>query len=557
MPGHRTKFVPQVLGPFGGLNEDENPHALDPSDLIVANNVVRRGRTIGTRPGTVREPASSEYENATTGDNPIQGLYEHRENSDTGRHLIAVGYDGIGQNVFYDDASLLPDDAVISEGADYPWTFATHNNKTYGAGGAAADDFWMWDGNTATGAADIAIVDSAAARIRPQYVYAWENYLFINGLRGGVLADNNPATTRFCSFGTDPTVVGNWGAGNTIGFSAYGKSFTTGFGEYQDNNGKFLLLLFNNHIESVVLDPTSGWNVPFFHNDKIANGCVGQRAFVSLGLDAGDAIYMSERGVHSLRQSQEHGARADEFLSWKIRTFFKSLNRSRMKYACGAYDYVNGYVVFAVSTGSSTTHNKLLALDVKDDEHITAKNARWWIWDINGRDINELVMARDSNDDPRLYFGTTVGDVGYFSTDTYSDVSTGSATVGYTVEMQTAHNAYGDTTRKKTLGDVVVTLAPGGTYRPQLRFHFDYGARTSKSKPLTMKDPGGVGLGTFVLGTDVLGSDSAIRDEKVYGAGSGHTIGFSLLHTGANEPFWVSRISHQVSDTGETTGDAS
>jgi hypothetical protein len=546
-----------VLGPFNGLNEDENPHALNPNDLVEARNCVNRGRTTGTRPGTIREPTDSQYENVTTGGNPIQGLHEHRENVDTGRHLIAVGDNGGTQNVFYEDDSLIPNDAAITGDKDNVWTFASHNNKTYGAGGAATDDFWVWDGVVGTGAADIAIVDSAAAPIRPNCVFAWRNYLFINALRGGVLADNNTSVSRFCDFATDPTVITNWSHGNTIGFTAFGNSFSTGFGTYEDNNGDFLLLLHNDHIESVVLDPRSALSVPFFINDKISNGCVSQRAFVPLGLDAGDAVYMSDRGIHSLRQSQEHGSKADEFLSWKIRPTFASLNNARKKYAVGAYDYVNGYALWAVSTGSETAHDKLLVLDVKDQDQITARNARWAVWDISGRNINELKMMRDQNDVPRLYFGTTVGDVGYFSTDIYSDVGDTTSVSGYTVSFQNAHNAHNSTLRKNTLGDVSVTLQPGGSYKPQMRFHFDYGARTSRAKPLSMASASGGVFGSAVFGVDVFGAAAATREEKVYGSGSGYTVGFSVMHSGVNEPFWVSRIGYEISDTGESTGDSS
>ena len=73
--------------------------------------------------------ASTEYENATTGAQPIQGLHEYRKNVDAGRVLLAVGWDGVGsgtqpngQNVFTDDATLLTDNAQITEGKNNVWT---------------------------------------------------------------------------------------------------------------------------------------------------------------------------------------------------------------------------------------------------------------------------------------------------------------------------------------------------------------------------------------------------------------------------------------------------
>jgi len=171
------------------------------------------------------------------------------------------------------------------------------------------------------------------------------------------------------------------------------------------------------------------------------------------------------------------------------------------------------------------------------------------IWRINGFKINELKMARDEDDVWRLYFGSDAGDVGYFSDDTFSDL--GSA---YEVKWQTKHRDYGSVSTSKTLGDCTVTLQPGGAYTPTLKFHFDYGARTSANRSLTMKDPGGATWDTAVWDTDVWAQAEATRNEKVYGAGSGSTISMEFSHTGANQPFWVSKVDHQVDIRGEDTG---
>ena len=551
-------FQNRRLGPFGGLNQNENPHAIPPNDLIKAPNVVHRGDDLGTRPGAILEKTGKQYAAATTGAQPIQGLHEHRENVDAGRHLLAVGWDGVGsgaqpngQNVFFDDASLLPDSATINEGQDFVWTFATHNNNTFAAGGKTrADSFWYFDGNTGTGATAIAAVDSGAVALYPSFVHAWRNYLFIGGLNPATpLADNNASTVRFADFASDPTVATNWKTGNTIGFTAYGKSHNTGITNFRDNSGDYLLLLYNDHIETVRLDPQSGFNVPFFINDKIANGCVNQRAYISLGLDAGDAIYVSERGIHTLQQSQQYGEKADTFISWKIRPFFKTLNRDRLKYTVGAYDFRNGRVVIAMSTGSNSAHDVIACLDVKRDEKITAKNARWTFWTLGGsKFVNELKMLRDEDNVPRLYFGTTTGEVGYFDDDTFTDLGS-----SYTSEFQTAHDSWGSTATQKNIGDVTVTLSPGGTYKPTMRLHFDYGRKVSTPRLLTMPSPAGGKFGTAVFGVDVFGSDSAVRDEKVYGSGSGRTVGFSVSHAG--QPFFVSSIDYQGRVVGEDTGD--
>jgi len=373
------------------------------------------------------------------------------------------------------------------------------------------------------------------------------------------IADNNASTTRFCDFAADPTTVANWGHGNTIGFTAYGSSHNTGFASYKDNHIDALLLLYNDHIDSVVLDPTSGFNVPFFLNDKIANGCVSQRAYVNLGLDGNDGIYMSDRGFHSLRQSQEHGTRAESYLSWKIRPFFKTLNEGRKKYTVGAYDFKNGRAVWAVSTGSNTAHDTLLCLDLKGEEPITSENARWTIWKIAGdvsggvtRYINELKYLRDENNVWRLYFGTTLGEVGYFADDTFTDFGD-----TYIASFQTAHNAHGSSTTNKNLGDVVITIEPSGTYRPTMKFYFDYGRKVSTDRRLELSPSVGASWGSGQWGIGEWASETTIWDYKVYGAGSGNTVGFGVTHSTGGEPFWISAIDYQVRITGEYEGGSS
>lgn len=548
----------QSIGQLNGLNQDENPHVLAANDMREVLNVARYGRMVGTRPGTQREASGKQYENALTGANAVQGLHEHREDVDSGRHLLAVSDDGGTQFVFYEDAARLPNGPTITAGQNNVWTFANHRNLTWAAGGAVADDLWHWDGDTGAAPTALAVLDSAGANVRPSYVISWRNHLLLNGLRGGVLLDNNPSTTRFVEPNTDPTDALNWKTGNTIGFNAYGESYTTGFASYRDNNGDFLLILNSKDIAAVEL--TAGFPV-FKVADTITNGCVHQRAFVSLGTDSGDAVFMSGRGIHSLRQSQAHGVDTKSFLSWKIRAFMDNISKSRRKYSVGAYDFTTGRVVFAVSTGSSPFHDRLLVLDIgQGGEELTAGNAWWTIWSLGTHPtagtqigINDMKMMRDEDGVWRLYFGTTDGDVGYFTEDAFHDL--GSA--GYSMKLVTAHNAYGSTLVTKTLGDVMVTLQPGGAYRPTMRFHFDYGARSSATRQLSMPSPAGGTWGSGVWGTALWGAGAQTRDEKVYGSGSGRTISFEVTHSGTNEPVLVGRIEHQVDMAGEDTGDVS
>jgi hypothetical protein len=550
------RYQAQTTGLLRGLNEDEDPHALQPSDLVKADNVCRYGTMVGTRPGTVRPGATEDYANQLSNAKPIQGIYEWRADRDDTRKLLAIaehaGFASAG--VYYEDDARFADGATITLGADYIWSMTEHNDLIWGAGGKLeTDSFWHLDpSNTANSPTALAIPCSAGTAY-PSYVISWRNYLIANGFSGNTVADCNPATTRFCTLGADPTVAASWANGNTIGFSAYGDNYTTGFGTYRDNNGDYLMILGNKKLQAAVLNPLNAFAV----TDAIENGCVSERAYVSLGLDSGEAVYMSDKGIHSLRQSQQHGARADTFLSWKIRPTWATLNRSRLKYAVGAYDHINGWVIFAVPTGSNTFNDLLLCLNVNDKESLTAENALWYKWKLTGGiRVQDMKFIRDSSDDWKLAIATSKGDILYLSTDTYSDVSVDGTTSGIYLSLaQTAHNDYGSTLSNKRLGDAIVTIGPGGNYTPSFKVHFDYGARTSTGKDITMLPTGGFTLGTDVLGTGVLGAGVTTRDEKVYAQGHGRTIGFEISHAGDDQEWVVSKIDHQVMVIGEDTGD--
>ncbi len=573
-------------GILEGLNEDENPHALKNGELVEATNAARIGNAVGTRPGTLRPGSGEDYENklpqVSAADVPIQGMFEYRSDFDANRRLIVLADHGTEQIFYQDNARLATSSPKIqiTAGQDNHWTFGTHNNLLWAAGGAPTDDIWTWDGVAGVGTAAIerALTDKGTSeRLRPKYVFTWRGYVFLRGFRvvTTATASNNPITTRYATFGSDTTLDASWLDSNTIGFNAtrpgmdaYGASFATGFGRYQDNDGDFLLLLNNRGISSVRLAP----GVDFAISDSIANGCVSQRSFVSLGLDSGDAVYLSDKGIHSLRQSQQHGSRADTFLSWKIRKTFATLNKSRLADAVGAYDDVEGWVVFAVPTGADSFNSLLLVLDTKDLGNITAENARWYLWTLEGAGasspvvplrINEMVFARgETRDERRLYFGTTVGDVGYITTDVFSDFAQdGAAAEAYSVQFRTkdrsdfASTGVQDVSHgmldAKTLGDVMVSLRPGGGHNPSIRFVFDYGNTISDPRTMTMPTSGAV-FGTDVFGTGIFGTSSETRNSKVYGTGNGQTVGFRFTHSTANEPFLVNRVDYEIEVSGES-----
>jgi hypothetical protein len=585
MASRRSGYQNVTVGPFEGLNLDKNPLAVGKNELRVAEEIARRDSWVGTRPAAAKLGSGEDYENQITvggTGRAIQGAVEYRKDFDEGRRLIVVAHNStVTRKIWYDDGNQLPaiSAGTITTNADYIWSFGIHNNLLWGTGGPAGrsqvntESIWTWDGNIGTGAQEAALTNkSDGARLRPKFVRAWRNYVMVNGLQTTGASNsfsNNPMVTRFATFSEDPTDNAKWLDGNTIGFAAtgssiferagldsYGGAYSTGFGDYQDNEGDFLLLLSNVGITSVSLDPVNDFRV----TDTIPNGCVHERAFVNLGLDSGDAVYVSESGVHSLRQSQMFGGKADTYLSWKIRDFWKTLNRARLPFTCGAYDRENGRVVFAFTVGADTAHTVLYCLDVKGvANELNSQNARWYgPWRIRAdatgstyKMVNHLAYLRDASDNWWLYVFTTDGNVLRFDNDAYMDLNAN----GYAPVMQTRDFVFGDLVAEKRVGDAIITTG-GATsdYSISISTVFDFGRRKNTTG-LQMKGSGQT-LVDALVGSKV-STSFATGSDKVYLTGRGRAIGLEFSHGSRNQPFYIGAASLRVAGAGEDIGDPS
>lgn len=554
-------FRPFTLRALGGLNENEDPTSLRPNELTEAKNVCRFGLLTGTRPG-MGVDAQGEYQTVIEGEPAVQGIFEWSIDRDATREVVVVAGGEIwtGPTVATDQLDKTANSLTITTGANNLWTFADHNDLMYAAGGAAGDSFWYWDGSADPD--EIAVQNSAAGTLQPLYVFQWKNYMILSGLQGRTLPDDNPMVWRYHNLGSDPTNPTNWPAANTLGgggiggLSGYGSEFSTGTASFQDNNGSYLLLLTNKRIYSYVTDPNA--LIGFVKNDEIANGCVNQNAYVDLGMDSGDAIYMSEVGIHSLRLSQQYSGRARSFLSWPIRKTFAGLNRNRFKYVSGAYWPNEGIVAFAVSTASSVVNDLVLAMDIQEANEITPDTVRWYKWEIAAStefdgDVNVLTFGRDSSNTPVMYVGTTNGYVGIFNRTNYSDFGN-----EYETLFATRHEDFGGPGVDKTIGNLHVVSRGNGDYQPTHQYVLNYGTTIGQASNRLTFPSVGMTWGSGTWGVDTWGGVQKVTRDRFYGYGAAETIAHQFRHTpstGESEPFFVASITQLVAGAGESASD--
>lgn len=548
----QRKGVSNDLAMLGGLVEEEHPTAVRPTDLLRARNIIRKGRTTGTRPGVTQTDA--DYLAAIAATPGIQGIYEFRRSRDASRTLVAVA----GGNVYSNSTTALDkatNSVQITTGNDYAWTFATFQNKLFAAGGknsATVDDIWYWTGSGALSKLNLATLALAGGA---QFVFQKWNFLFLSGLNG-VAYNDNPLVTRYCNFGTDASVSANWAVANVIpganlaenfGPGSYGKEFSTGLASFQDNRSDFLLMLTNNRVISFAPNLAAlGNSTAFVMADAIDTGCVHQNAFVNLGMDVGDAVYLSKDGVHSLVQSKEYGNRANSYLSWPIRKTFDTLNRNRLKYASGTYWPNEGVVLFLVTTGSSSTHNLILCMDIKDATQITPDTVRWYKWDFSGITPNFITVGRGTDDVPYVYLGDTAGRVMRFGRSVYNDMGS-----GITADFVTKNDDFDMPVKQKTMGDTFVSLQGNGAYQISHQLILDDGQSAGHSSLLAV--PGGGALwGSFIWGAANWGSNEATIRHRISCVGSSPTVSHRFSHATADQPFWVCSLSQEVFVSGPT-----
>ena len=548
-------YQPQNLPLMNGLNEDENPAALLPGQLSIATNCCRKGNMTGTRPGIVRD---SEYDATIAGEKHVVGMHEFRQGRDEGRKFVAITNAKIYRT---DTDEVTSSSPTITEGAANLWSFANHQSLMWAAGGASNNSIWTWDGNNS----NAATARLAGLSLKPRYVFAKWGVLFLSGFRDGTAHYNNPLVARYSDYAATSTDETSWPTSNSIpgellgenpGVGAFGgEEISTGIAQYQDNRGEFLLFLTNKRILAFTLNPNVTSNANrFLQTDAIANGCVSQHAFVDLGYDQGDAVYVSRHGIHSMALSQQFGNRENSFLSWPIRKTWETVNQSpaALESITAAYWPDEGLVLIAVPTGSNTSPDTILAMDIKGARSLNPDAVRWYKWRLSG-DLTPhyLKTAREpSGNKDVVYLGGAKGEVGFFSRTVYSDLG-----AAYGVSFQTKDDDYGFPSIEKSIGNGFVMINGSGDYRPNHTYMLDDSSITgiTQSLEVTLEGfelgSGGSDLGSGATAGTLGGGENLVRD-RLRGVGSGYSVAHRFGHGGIGEPFFIGTVTQDVAVKG-------
>ena len=347
-----------------------------------------------------------------------------------------------------------------------------------------------------------------------------------------------PRTIRFSNLGDYET----WGSSNTVAAilgdsssAVEGRDFIWQLGHLGDS--AFVGL--QNSLGRILY--TGDSTTPFRYNQLSEFGIEGAHNYVAVG---NGGYFLTNRGVHFIRPSDILITYESSLISGRrLRAFWGLLNKSRIKYTTGTLYNTRGgnlLVLWPLSTGSSTTHDAVLIMDVTDGpgkEHFA-------IW--TGWDANAMAQVRNtSSQREELLFTSSVGYV--WQGDDGSTSDNGSA---FLAEAATRWEDFGVPSEKKNFRDLYLEVRQSGAFDLNIAIYFDYNTAASQTITQTLAGSAQAAWDSAVWDTDVWPTLGILRD-YLLGVDDGVTMAFRFYTAGAEQPWTIFKAVPAVEAVGE------
>lgn len=502
----------------GGLNEDDQPGGLQANELRIARNVYWKGRALSSRPGATRIQTTA-INSAAAG----TGVWQLVRNQGTTLDNIAV----FGNKLYKGAREAAPTDitgaVAITAGQNNLVTFTHFNDIALMVNGV--DSPWKWSGagNAAAIGGSPPIFNTMLAK--------W-NRVFGAGHAAA------PRTIRFTPLGDPETWTSTLTVAAILGDSSSaveGRDFIWQIGHLGDS--AFVGL--QNSLGRILY--TGDATTPFRYNQLSEFGVEGAHNYVAVG---NGGYFLTNRGVHFIRPSDILITYESSLISGRrLKTTFDSLNKGRIKYTYGTLYQTRGgnlLVLWPLTTGSGSTHDIVLVMDVTDGPG-TEHFAVWSGWDANSFGI----VRNTSSQREELLFTSTVGYVWQPDDGTTSD-----NTAAYIAEAATRWEDFGVPSEKKNFRDLYLEAKQTGSFNLNIDVYFDYATTAAQLVTVSLAGASQALWGTAVWGTDVWATLGFIRD-YLLGVDDGVVISFRFYTTGANQPWSLYKAVPAVEAVGE------
>jgi len=254
-----------------------------------------------------------------------------------------------------------------------------------------------------------------------------------------------------------------------------------------------------------------------------------------------DLVAMQEDGeIYSVRAAQEYGDYKLASLTRPslMHNYIKEyINLEEIRQFHGIYDPSERAIkIFCVKKGRSSCSAALVY-------YIDRGPKDGWVLhqsDVSGSSIQKSIYAstcstivRVDTGDYRVYAGDSSAEVWKFNEEDKND--NGNAFYG---GFKTPVIDCGDPRTRKNFKRIWIFFTPVGSYDLEVKWWVDGVAQTATT--LDMTGIGGL-LGSFVLGTDILGGDDVFAQEAVLGQ-NGTNIQFEIYNETDDEEFFINKI---------------
>ena len=503
---------------LGGLTGTKNQALVSPDQLIVARNVAYDTGTLRKEGGAVKYNTT-----AITGAPIILGGWDWLPTAGVQRMVVIASdgkaYKDSGAGTFpVTLASALTVTNIVPVFVEAGKEVAANNRKLYLFTGVNAVQFLDGDGIT-IGAIPLPPADWAAAN-QPTFGANHENRLW-----GGGNA-NDPHRVYYSTTGNHGDFTGA-GSGSIAIYPGEGEKLVGAI------SFKGLLVCWKYPLGVYYVDTTdptiANWKVR-----RLSNGTGGVSPLGQVLIDD-DIMFLDAAGnFQLLSATTEFGNMSTNNISQKyqINSFLRdNVNMSRLSDIRSYYYGNKREATFLFTTLNGSVNNCRVTCDFNVHGQFRFR--------YSDRDINTCAFMRVESDNIRH---PCVGDnAGFiYKLDQTSRIKDG---IGYTGEFQTPHIDFSHIdpvlgTKRKIGQFLEVVTEPTGNWNLSVDIVWD--GLTVQTVQFNM-GVSGAGLGTFVIGTDVLGADAVINRKRRI-VGEGRRLSLRARNSGASEDFSIARF---------------
>ncbi len=489
---------------FIGMNDRLPSHELPTGVFSLLDNVLIADNKIVKRSGNTGSTAIAGSQN-------ILGASAFERSN--GSKSIIICLNGASNAQLYESTNGTTFSAIGSANLtkDAQMNFVVASDKIFGFNGTDVVDY---DGATVT--------KNRATLPLGKFGFWFHNYLFVAGVSG------NPNRLYWSDLGT-PTTFTNT---NFIDINANDGDSITGLNAFANQDSDHLLVFKNNSLWTITGFSGSSFNTATIAGQNTGSlnygfGTPSHRSILSVGKNVYYVSFVG--GIPHIRMLERslYGALLDAgIVSYEIEGTMKGLNLSQLSKVAGIYD--GKYCYWALPNGSSTTNTIVIQL-WHDKLYQTAQGPmRSWVKHTSGFTVDTFFLSTISGR-TKLYWSDALTSGKVFLVDSSVYTDNGTAIVS---EIR-SRDFLGDSVRKTKWKQTFVKYDTGSAGTLAVNARIDQATTFGNQRNISLAGSS-PGLGSFILGTSMLGGSMTTKTPVTLQQLTGTLLGLQFKESTSN-----------------------